>query len=96
MAGLFGQLAGIRSFLFLGCSLLSDRTLSALRNIKAEAPVGGAVHYAFLPVPNDEERNARRLFLSEAGIHPIYYPAHNHDQCIEDMLITVIEGGFND
>jgi hypothetical protein len=96
MAGLFRQIAGIRSFLFVGCSLANDRTLDALRQIKAEAPVGAAVHYALLPLPEPGERNARRLFLSEAGIHPIYYPADSHDQSIEDMLVSIIEGGPDD
>lgn len=95
MSGLLEKISGIRSFLFLGCSLSSDRMLSALRKIKSDSPQGSPAHYAFLPLPAEDERNARRLFLGEAGIHPIYYPAHGHDQCIEDMLIAMMQSSLN-
>jgi len=96
MAELFRELVGIRSFLFLGCSLREDRTIAALRDVKAAAPAGRPPHYAILPAPNANERNQRRHQLAEAGIHPIYYPPNDHDQCIEDLLICLAEGELDD
>ncbi len=93
LKGLMAAVMGVRSFLFMGCSLGSDRTLNALREVKAEAAVQNSPHFAFLPEPDGATRLQRRTFLEAAGIHPIYYPAGEHDQCIEDMLITIMEGG---
>ena len=86
---------GVRGFLFLGCSLQSDRTYQALRELKRRAQVDPSPHYAFLPLP-DEGRLERRRFLDGAGIHPIYYPAGEHEQSIEDLLITMQQGGLPD
>jgi SIR2-like domain len=93
---ILGALLGQRSLLFMGSGLQSDRTYSALFDIKAVSPGAPIRHYAFLPCPVDEERASRRAFLSQAEIHPIYYPPDEHDQCIEDLLITLMEGGLND
>ena len=86
---------GVRGFLFLGCSLQSDRTYSALCDLRTLAQVEPSPHYAFLSLP-EEGRLERRQFLAEAGIHPIYYPVGEHDQSIEDLLITMHEGGLAD
>lgn len=86
---------GTRSILFIGCSLQSDRTHAALAAIKAASHVGAPRHYAFLPQPPDEHRTARRIFLGNAEIHPIYYPADDPAGCIEDLLLTLIEGGID-
>ena len=94
LKGLLASLVGVRSFLFLGCSLSTDRTFSALREIRDEVGVGAVRHYAFLPFPGEDERNARRIELGQAEIHPIYYPPEGHDPHIEDLLITMMEGGF--
>ena len=87
---------GPRGFLFLGCSLRSDRTYEALCEIKSQALVNQSPHYAFLPHPGEEDRYQRRIFLEAAGIHPIYYPTDEHDQAIEDLLITIQQGGIPD
>jgi hypothetical protein len=88
-------LIGNAGLLFLGCSLSVDRTIQALRDAK----VGGAVqtprHYAFLPMNDNVDREARRDELGHADIHPIWYPADDHDQAIEDLLIALMEGGFH-
>ena len=89
-----GNLVGARSLLFLGCSLQTDRTFAAFRAIKAAANGVAVRHYAFLPFPGEENRHPRRANLGEAEIHPIYYPPEDHDQAIEDLLITMLEGGF--
>ena len=96
LTNILGALMGTRSLLFMGSSLQADRTYLALRDIKVATPGAPIRHYAFLPCPVEAERATRRSFLSEAEIHPIYYPAENHDQCIEDLLITLMEGGFDD
>jgi hypothetical protein len=96
LTNILGALIGTRSLLFMGSSLQSDRTYAALRDIRAQNGEGAVRHYAFLPLPADHERAARRAFLAEAEIHPIYYPADDHDQYIEDLLITLMEGGLDE
>ncbi len=93
---ILGALIGTRSLLFMGASLQSDRTHAALRDIRAENTDAPVRHYAFLPLPPENERAARRAFLAEAEIHPIYYPAGDHDQHIEDLLLTLMGGGLDD
>lgn len=95
LTNILGALLGSKSLLFVGSSLQSDRTYSALCAIRAAAPGEPTRHFAFLPCPAENERAARRAFLAEAEIHPIYYPADDHDQCIEDLLITLMEGGLD-
>ena len=92
LAELIGTIAAGRSFLFLGCSLTEDRTVQALKALNGKAAVGHAPHFAFLPQPADDDRLARRGFLADAGIHPIYYPKGDHDQMVESLLIAMIEG----
>jgi hypothetical protein len=90
------NLIGTRNMLFLGCSLTTDRTLSALTELKQNAAVQNPRHYAFLPVPDDDAKAARRRELEQADIHPIWYPNDgDHDQHIEDLLITLMEGGLD-
>jgi hypothetical protein len=94
LKGMLTALIGIRSFLFLGCSLTADRTLAALADIKAQAGINMPPHFAFLPLPAPEQRLERRTFLERSGIHPIYYPPDDHEPYIEDMLISILEGGI--
>ncbi|MER9372084.1 SIR2 family protein [Mesorhizobium sp. M0491] len=96
LTNILGALIGTRSLLFMGSSLQSDRTFIALRDIRAQNGDAPVRHYALLPLPNENERPARRAFLAEAEIHPIYYPADDHDSYIEDLLITLMEGGLGD
>ena len=95
LASVLSAIIGLRSILFMGCSLELDRTVSALCEIRQSAQVDPPRHYAFLPLPDAQRREERRKFLSQAEIHPIYYPDGDHDQCIEDMLITLMEGGLD-
>ncbi|SHF31479.1 Type I restriction modification DNA specificity domain-containing protein [Loktanella atrilutea] len=84
------------SLLFLGCSLNVDRTIASLAELKGQARVATPRHYAFLPLTEGMDREARRAELGAADIHPIWYPPENHDQSIEDLLISLIEGGFHE
>lgn len=94
LTGALSALIGFRSLLFLGCSLHTDRTVQALRTIRQSANDEAVRHYAFLPFPGEASRARRRTELGEAEIHPIYYPPSDHDAGIEDLLVTMMEGGF--
>lgn len=93
---LFKVLIANTSLLFLGCSLSVDRTVQTLRDIKQVAVVETPRHYAFLPLTDGIDREARRNELGQADIHPIWYPPEDHDQAIEDLLISLMDGGFHD
>ncbi len=92
---IFRQLIANTSLLFLGCSLSVDRTVRALGEIKKAAVVQAPRHFAFLPLTEGTDREARRNELAQADIHPIWYPPEDHDQAIEDLLISLMEGGFH-
>ena len=92
LAELIGAVSGTGSFLFLGCSLTEDRTVQALKRLNKRSAINRAPHYAFLPQPEDSDRLARRGFLDEAGIQPIYYPQGDHDLLIESLLIALLDG----
>lgn len=94
LSATLANLVGPKSLLFMGCSLNTDRTFAAFRAVKAAANGVAVRHYAFLPAPGSRGRRDRRAELAEAEIHPIYYPPEDHDQAIEDLLITMMEGGF--
>jgi hypothetical protein len=88
-------IVGNSSLLFLGCSLSVDRTIEALREIKKSAVVQTPRHFAFLPLTDEGDRESRRTELGRADIHPIWYPPEDHDQAIEDLLISLMEGGLH-
>ena len=100
LPGLLANLIANRSLLFLGCSLALDRTIQALRKIKAETAVDLPRHYAFLKDPGPEKRAERRAELEQAEIHPIWYPVEDevtdHDNRIEDLLIALIVGPIDE
>ncbi len=93
VGGILNAITGLSSLLFMGCSLTSDRTVEALKALKSAATVAQPRHYAFLPYPGSTKQAGRRTALLEAGIHPIYYPADDHERSVEDLLISLIEGG---
>lgn len=94
LGGVLSAIIGLRSLLFVGCSLDQDRTLKALTQLRQASQVTPPRHYAFLQLPEPGQREERTRLLSAAEIYPIYYPAGDHDQYIEDMLITLMEGGL--
>lgn len=93
---IIGAVVNSTSLLFLGCSLTIDRTLSTLIQLRQEAQVVAPKHYAFLPLKAGLDRAARRSELGNADIHPIWFPPEDPDQAIEDLLISLIEGGLHD
>ena len=65
-----------RRLLFLGCSLLKDRTMEVLQQVMAKNP--GLDHYAILACrPEDIGKRSREL--GDLGISPIFYPMDKHD-----------------
>lgn len=94
--GTLNHLITNRSLLFMGCSLATDRTISAMQEIKVMNGAAGLRHYAFLPDPGRSNRTAKHTELQRAEIHPIWYPVKDeetdHDMWLEDLLFT-LDGG---
>ena len=82
------------TLLFLGCSLVVDRTIQTLTQLVEDKGHDATIrHYAFLSITKDEDRLARRDNLAKANIFPIWYPAdEDHDECIEALFYKLIEG----
>ncbi|HEX8454120.1 MAG TPA: SIR2 family protein [Longimicrobium sp.] len=81
-----------RSLLFLGCRLTVDRTLRAMQDVVAEE--GGANlprHYALMELADGVDRVARTKELATSNIFPIWYPAGEHDESIEALLVALTE-----
>lgn len=91
LSEVIGSFTGTASFLFMGCSLTSDRTINALIELKENSSINLPPHYAFLPEPDPQARAQRSEFLGRAGIRPIYYPLGDHDAMLEGLLITLKE-----
>lgn len=92
------RLSGNRHLLFIGCSLGVDRTVQALAELKRSAGAAYPQHFAFLPLFEGTDREARRIELARANINPIWYLASNeadHDDCMEALLIALAEGGLD-
>ena len=83
-----------KTLLFIGCSLVVDRTIQTLiQHCDAKGHDAATRHYAFLSISEDEDRLARRDDLVRANIFPIWYPANEeHDECIEALLRKLAEG----
>jgi hypothetical protein len=73
-----------RVLLFVGCSLVQDRTMQLLSGALPRAP--GMTHYAIVERPaKDEDLFARQKALGACGIRPIWYPSGDH-HLIEPLL----------
>jgi len=83
-----------KTLLFLGCSLVVDRTIQTLTHLVEEKGYEVATrHYALLSISEDEDRLERKNDLAKANIFPIWYPAdEDHDECIEALFQKLIEG----
>lgn len=65
-----------KRLLFLGCSLMQDRTMEVLQQVMTKNP--GLDHYAILACsPEDIGKRSREL--GDLGISPIFYPMGKHD-----------------
>jgi hypothetical protein len=67
------------SLLFLGCSLVQDRTLELFEHVKQSEDFEIPDHFALLSEPvGDESRVQRENRLLRIGVRPIWYPAGEH------------------
>lgn len=73
-----------QSLLFIGCSLMGDRTMALLKE-EADKDENMISHYAFLKHP-DGDIDKRERFLTERSIFPIWYD-DDHDKDIEALLL---------
>ena len=81
-----------KSLLFVGCSLLTDRTLLTMEHVvAAEKAHTLPQHYAFLELKEGMDRVERKKALSKANVFPIWYPEGEHDESIEALLLEVME-----
>lgn len=79
------------SLLFLGCSLEQDWTLDLFRRVKQQSEYEIPNHYAFLPVPETNQRKQQKeTELLDLNIQPIWYPADKHEY-VEKMLRLAID-----
>jgi hypothetical protein len=80
------------SFLFLGCSLSTDRTVQTFMGVaQHEGPDNLPHHYALLACPtNTTKKVAIERRLAEAHITPLWYPEGEH-QHVEQILELILE-----
>jgi hypothetical protein len=80
------------SFLFLGCSLAADRTITTFMRIaQAEGAENLPHHYALLPCPdNPDDRTRIDQRTADAHITPIWYPDGEH-QMLEEILELLLD-----
>lgn len=81
-----------KSLLFVGCSLMTDRTLRTMEHVvKLEGAHTLPQHYAFLELKDGVDRVERKKALAKANIFPIWYPEGEHDDSIEALLLALME-----
>jgi hypothetical protein len=87
------QLFKTQTILFLGCSLLQDRTMQLFEEI-AKVDEDIPRHIAFLKAPDDEELLIEREhFLTDRSIFPIWYDCESdncHDECVEALFVKIL------
>jgi hypothetical protein len=75
---------------FLGCSLLQDRTMALLKEV-VDTDNNMPRHFAFLQCPKTKKKTIEREhFLSERNIFPIWYDG-DHDVDIEALMVGLME-----
>jgi predicted ATPase len=78
------NLLAVRPVLFLGCSLVQDRTVMALGTVATRLRTSR--HYAVVQRPRNVMKfRARARFLADHNIRPIWYPEREHHR-IEPLL----------
>lgn len=81
-----------QSILFMGCSLLNDRTVSTMKGIvRKYGSERVPRHYAFLELKVSDDRVTRKKHLAEANIFPIWYPEHEHGESLEALFLKMLE-----
>jgi len=78
--------------LFVGCSLISDRYLTVLKEAHDAAPEFLPEHFAIMVAPNDtDERNERDRYMADLGITPIWFPDGEWDKPAEILKLLKLE-----
>lgn len=90
---LLAQLYVNHSFLFLGCSLDSDRTINTFELICERNPREEiADHYAILERPEDDQVfMAQNQRLSACNIKPIWYDYDQHEKVGEILELLLLQ-----
>jgi hypothetical protein len=79
---LVGTALAAHPCLFVGCSLERDKTLNVLRQIRRAGITTPA--FAMLPERRTKRQAAlQRSLLADLGVHPIWYPAGQHQRVPE-------------
>jgi len=78
-----------RPLLWIGCSLVIDRTVRLVEEIAAEDP-SIPRHFAFLKLPDDAKRIDREKELSQHHIFPIWYDG-DHDDDLEALIVGILD-----
>jgi hypothetical protein len=92
VANFFSNVMFRQSLLFIGCSLSEDRTIKKMM-LTVTSNGNGSLpkHYAFLELKESDDRIARKKFLAQANIFPIWYQEGEHDESIEALLFKLNE-----
>lgn len=83
---------GSFTVLFVGCSLISDRYLTILREVRDAAPEFLPEHFAILNAPEDaDEFAARDRLMAGLGITPIWFAEGEWDKPAEILKLLRLE-----
>ena len=83
---------GSFTILFVGCSLISDRYLQVLRDVREVAPDFMPEHFAIMVAPSDsEDLSARDRFMANHGITPIWFADGDWDKPAEILKLLRLE-----
>jgi hypothetical protein len=89
LRGLLALALANRPALFLGCSLVKDRTVTVLADMQKRWP--GLKHFALLQCPAGEKRfDSRVTKLRRLGIRPIWYPEGDYEE-IRHRLSEIVQ-----
>jgi hypothetical protein len=89
LRGLLALAFANRPALFLGCSLMKDRTVTVLANQQRQWP--GLKHFALLQCPADEKKfDSRVTRLRRLGIRPIWYPQGQYGE-VHHRLSEIVQ-----
>lgn len=80
------------SLLFVGCSLVEDRTIKAMTDVVDS--YGSETlprHYAVLELKDGVDRIERKKELARANIFPIWYAQSEHEEAIEALFWALLE-----
>ncbi|QXI00784.1 SIR2 family protein [Pseudomonas monsensis] len=86
------RIFGSFTVLFVGCSLISDRYLTVLKEAHDSAPEFLPEHFAIMVAPNDaDERIERDRYMADHGITPIWFPYGEWDKPAEILRLLKLE-----